>query len=286
MERSACLRGCCEAKETNSSPAWCLGHSSLSDWGPGPARHRGRSPLYPGDRAEGPGRAGTRGSRVDGGREAPWLVLIPAPLDPGPPARARKLQPRPPGTWRPELEEPVTSARHGWTSRTPGQWQPQPFSAPSWTSCRARAPDCSLGLRASHGGGAEAATAMSFCLPAVTLPGLSGPTSESSLQSGSSVEAAGRVGRLPVQHCPPLLRRGGALGPWGQPSLPPASSGLQQRGIFLGAAQPLTGVANSASRLWERPSAPEPEPVRKNKLINHNDAAELLLPLRDLFPSA
>lgn len=50
------------------------------------------------------------------------------------PLRAQKLQPRPPRTWSPELEEPVISALGSWISRTRGQWRSQPFSAPSWRS--------------------------------------------------------------------------------------------------------------------------------------------------------
>lgn len=65
------------------------------------------------------------------------------------PLRVQKLQLRPPRTWKLEPDEPVTSALRGWISRTPGQWQLRPSSAPSWRPCRARLCERLLGLGSS-----------------------------------------------------------------------------------------------------------------------------------------
>lgn len=131
-------------------PARYLGHSRpLVNSGPLTLLGAGgRSPLHPGDSTEGAGRAGQEGPGSMAGRRssASSFNLLPH----HPPLRVQKLQLRPPRTWKPELEEPVISALRSWISQTPGQWRLQPFSMPSWRSCRARVRECSLDLSASH----------------------------------------------------------------------------------------------------------------------------------------
>lgn len=111
---------------------------------------------------EGPG---SMAGRRPGGLS---LNLLPHPH----PLRVQKPQPRPPRTWKLELEEPVTSVLHGWISQTPGQWRPQPFSVPSWRSCRARARGCLPGPQCLP----LLCTWPSSLLLSVTLPRPSGPS--------------------------------------------------------------------------------------------------------------
>lgn len=84
------------------------------------------------------------------------------------PLRVLKLQLRPPRIWKPEPDEPVTSALHGWSSQTLGPWQQPPSSVPSWRACRVRMRECLLSLSSSHWG-AEVAT-VTLPSPAGSLP--------------------------------------------------------------------------------------------------------------------
>lgn len=143
--------------------------------------------------------------------------------------RVQRPRPRPPRTWKLELEEPVTSVLQGWTSQTPGQWQPQPFSAPSWRPCRARVCEClpgpqgpSLLCRGGH---------CHLCLPAAPRPSPLGPVLSS---AGNILPGSGTTPLLKLQAqsgsraTSALPFPSGRVGSRGHPTLPPANSRLQQ----------------------------------------------------------